>query len=634
MNNKNYIIFLVTFLVSLATSLAHAFSPPSVPPALSPYSKTAPSWQVSSAFGPRVTTGSLFHGGIDYSQQTGDNDKGVMLKAREGADIITTQTSGIKYITLRNSTTANKLDYMHIFDDQPLPITLANANVTAAGYSKIVLNSIVNDNKTGYCGEIRFYQYAKGKKHQIKKLLTMPECASRVFSEGGNTVQAQTTVVAEEDIAPLGTSGGVAAHLHLQLNDGNDNVLALMEGVNQGLITGATARYTLRLNHDSFNPDSVAAMTAGPGFAIEVTENSLVPFLDTVQVKAPVAGGTWTTTNFSFGGRIGAGKENMNVLDNLDLETGSPTPAVKPVSWGESGTARKMWFFIPYSAAAFAQLPIGDYELQINITTVYGEISSYTMPFTINDPVDHIEIIGPLSVGTGQYTDLLTANAYSANNVKIDIPPNDFLWTSSTPNLLTIPINGNPVQGLAGSTGGSVLIMATDRISGIKSPEKRIYIDPCKQATVMWQGREWQRCGTNPGDQSDLYYASEYCEALTDGGHTDWRLPTMEELRSLIVCPNGTQVIGYEDNLYSDWETCHNTLQPSFCQYGEPLPYEPYYTPTIDPSFGCSLQCYWTSTTYTNCRGFENSWIVQFFNGHVVAAGDASVNGCLVRCVR
>lgn len=111
-------IFFVTALLSLAT-LAHAFKPQSMPP--SSYPEIAPAWQVSSAFGPRADN-SPFHKGIDFTQQAGDNDKGVILKAREAGDILFVNARGLKSIKLHNKTTDDTLGYLHIFDDTRLPI--------------------------------------------------------------------------------------------------------------------------------------------------------------------------------------------------------------------------------------------------------------------------------------------------------------------------------------------------------------------------------------------------------------------------------------------------------------------------------------------------------------------------------
>ena len=56
--------------------------------------------------------------------------------------------------------------------------------------------------------------------------------------------------------------------------------------------------------------------------------------------------------------------------------------------------------------------------------------------------------------------------------------------------------------------------------------------------TVNYSGHEWQRC--DDGNGYDWDAANAYCANLSLDGHSDWRLPTKDELKSLVVCTNGT----------------------------------------------------------------------------------------------
>jgi hypothetical protein len=95
-------------------------------------------------------------------------------------------------------------------------------------------------------------------------------------------------------------------------------------------------------------------------------------------------------------------------------------------------------------------------------------------------------------------------------------------------------------------------------------------------------GLMWQKDTARDGQGN--YYpviweeALAYCESRTIGGHTDWRLPTIKELRSLV---DYTQ-----------------------------------YDPAIDkvrfPNTVSSY--YWSSTTYASSTG--NAWGVYFYDGH------------------
>lgn len=127
---------------------------------------------------------------------------------------------------------------------------------------------------------------------------------------------------------------------------------------------------------------------------------------------------------------------------------------------------------------------------------------------------------------------------------------------------------------------------------------------------VSWQGRDWQRC-----DDEEYYNWSEaiaYCENLTLNGYDDWRLPAKDELKGLVVCSNGTLT----------------PLQDyGSCQDGNNLPYD---TPTIDGSFECSSDCFWSSSAYNQF----NSWYVCFSNGFAGSWGRPVDDYFRVRCVR
>lgn len=126
--------------------------------------------------------------------------------------------------------------------------------------------------------------------------------------------------------------------------------------------------------------------------------------------------------------------------------------------------------------------------------------------------------------------------------------------------------------------------------------------------TMVWQGLEWQRCD----DNWDYAYeaAKDYCEGLELGGYSDWRLPTKEELKSLVVCSDGTQTP------LADYPTT-----PYHCD-------DDPWTTTIDSSFVGRPTTYWSSTE----RDANNAWEVGFGNGFAQAVPKAIQSA--VRCVR
>ncbi|MDH3329267.1 MAG: DUF1566 domain-containing protein [Desulfobulbaceae bacterium] len=140
--------------------------------------------------------------------------------------------------------------------------------------------------------------------------------------------------------------------------------------------------------------------------------------------------------------------------------------------------------------------------------------------------------------------------------------------------------------------------------------------DTCSSGTqtVMWQGRQWQRC-----DDGIMYLSpsagEDYCNNLILDGWTDWRVPTKDELRNLVVCTNGTTTPLQDPPIH-----------PNTCEDGNLAPYD---SPTIDASFECKPTSYLTST-YENTIG-EGPWLISFFNG---MAYDYYTSSHYVRCVR
>jgi formylglycine-generating enzyme required for sulfatase activity len=93
-----------------------------------------------------------------------------------------------------------------------------------------------------------------------------------------------------------------------------------------------------------------------------------------------------------------------------------------------------------------------------------------------------------------------------------------------------------------------------------------------KSTDLMWQQE------TIPNNTMSWRQALSYCEKLNLGGHTDWRLPTIKELQSLVD--------------YSRYNPAIDTT----------------YFPTAVSSL------YWSSTTYASNTLL--AWGVYFYNGH------------------
>ena len=128
--------------------------------------------------------------------------------------------------------------------------------------------------------------------------------------------------------------------------------------------------------------------------------------------------------------------------------------------------------------------------------------------------------------------------------------------------------------------------------------------DPEEIVTDDNTGLEWQRTtpatysgctGGDPvGSTCQWQEAIDYCDGLTYGGYSDWRLPTRKELATL---PD----------------------------YGR-------YNPAIDPDVfpGTKSNYYWSSSSYVNDT--SSAWDVDFANGNVFNYNETS--SLYARCVR
>ena len=131
--------------------------------------------------------------------------------------------------------------------------------------------------------------------------------------------------------------------------------------------------------------------------------------------------------------------------------------------------------------------------------------------------------------------------------------------------------------------------------------------------TVTWEGLEWQRC--DDGNTYKHEEANVYCQDLELGGYSDWHLPTNDELKSLVVCSNGTPTPLQDPPAH-----------PYICSdgsYGDN-----FVVPTIDASFECRSDSYWSSSLDES--GYPSS--VYFTNGNTIWTLPSY--SFYVRCVR
>ena len=133
-------------------------------------------------------------------------------------------------------------------------------------------------------------------------------------------------------------------------------------------------------------------------------------------------------------------------------------------------------------------------------------------------------------------------------------------------------------------------------------------------------GLEWSDISVEPmsisdigGYESDEENKDSYCDNLAEDGHSDWRLPTIDELRVLIQNHPGTVVGGKCKTSASYLPSCRGIEGNNFSKLGDNVEL-------------------WSSSSYSTPRATYNKSI-DFSNGSF-SSGDDYHDSFYVRCVR
>lgn len=142
---------------------------------------------------------------------------------------------------------------------------------------------------------------------------------------------------------------------------------------------------------------------------------------------------------------------------------------------------------------------------------------------------------------------------------------------------------------------------------------------------LMWQ--------TRPPENWILWNdAYAYCENLELGGYSDWHLPTITELRTLIVgCP-GTVTGGGCLVEAACGQECYSGDCDGCGVFQGPGPNGCF----MDEKWGNSCAYHWSSSTYIGGSMFSPTtlaWYVQF-NMAWIWSGNVNDNHMVARCVR
>jgi uncharacterized protein DUF1566 len=117
----------------------------------------------------------------------------------------------------------------------------------------------------------------------------------------------------------------------------------------------------------------------------------------------------------------------------------------------------------------------------------------------------------------------------------------------------------------------------------------------------------WQHPMAN--QKFDWYKAIDYCDVLTLGGHTDWRLPSRQDQVDVLGGCDSDVLQGLEGRC----DTCNNSV-------------------TCQPLFDIDFEIYWSSTPFEGNPSKDQAWIVDFNWGEIIYLKTSS--DYRVRCVR
>ena len=130
--------------------------------------------------------------------------------------------------------------------------------------------------------------------------------------------------------------------------------------------------------------------------------------------------------------------------------------------------------------------------------------------------------------------------------------------------------------------------------------------------------------------------AVTYCDNLEEGGYDDWRLPTIDELKTLLIWSKANSCKVSETNNCLAWDGCwtcetcteQGTASPSdntCSNLGNS------YSDGRYSKFG-EDGWFWSSSTKSDGTGY--AWYVDFDGGYVNGYDKATNDGLYVRCVR
>lgn len=188
---------------------------------------------ITSDFGMRNpgTRGTLFHRGVDFNPE-GDDD--LVILAPFDGNIVKIRRNGITDLIIESTATpAIRLDMLHIFNDDRFPITYNGFELLEKN-NRLVIIDLVN---------CRAFS---------------ADTTPLTVQCNGQNITTTNTFQANWPLAPVGTSGGYAYHLHLmQLENGNSNYNDKDDCIDAGHDIRTSTNYVplgTRLRRRDFSP--------------------------------------------------------------------------------------------------------------------------------------------------------------------------------------------------------------------------------------------------------------------------------------------------------------------------------------------------------------------------------------------
>lgn len=148
----------------------------------------------------------------------------------------------------------------------------------------------------------------------------------------------------------------------------------------------------------------------------------------------------------------------------------------------------------------------------------------------------------------------------------------------------------------------------------------------------IWTDPDTNLTWSSAGEELDWEDALEYCDILTEAGYSDWRLPSIDELRTLIKnCPGS--MTGGKCRV-TDPDCLFLECEDSFDCDCDSVNHKGYYSKIGNdlPSWSSSTAECVSDSEYSTCIRIGYAWYVSYARGDIFFADKSS--RIHIRCVR